>query len=158
MAPSAMGLKLGFQVFAHYTRKNKCIHDLCVPCGVYLHAKTAVDACDIRTWQTTVILKFIDKSNTGTYFFEQLSMLRVVPTTLLQATDLLEWSCDRWPGICLTAHNWRKWKRAFLTRPCHKIYRDEAVGLKSGKYTWKIMVFVKMWNLRHYRENLIFCQ
>ena len=35
----------------------------------------------------------------------------------------------------LTAHNWQKWKRVFLTCPCHKIYRDEAVGLKSCKYT-----------------------
>ena len=37
----------------------------------------------------------------------------------------------------LTAHNWQKWKRAFLTRFCHKIYRDEAVGPKGSKYTWK---------------------
>ena len=37
----------------------------------------------------------------------------------------------------LTAHNWQKWKRVFLTCPCHEIYRDEAVGLKSCKYTWK---------------------
>ena len=40
----------------------------------------------------------------------------------------------------------------------HKIYRDEAVGLKSCKYTWKITIFVKMWNLGQYHENLIFCQ
>ena len=52
----------------------------------------------------------------------------------------------------LTSHNWQKWKRVFLTRPCHKIYRDEAVGLKCCKYTWKIPIFVKMWNLRQYRE------
>ena len=58
----------------------------------------------------------------------------------------------------LTAHNWQKWKRGFLTCPCHKIYRDEAVGLKSCKYTWKITIFMKMWNLGQYRENLIFCQ
>ena len=45
-----------------------------------------------------------------------------------------------------------------MTCPCHKIYRDEAVGLKSCKYTWKITIFVKMWNLGQYRENLIFCQ
>ena len=25
----------------------------------------------------------------------------------------------------LTAHNWQKWKRVFLTCPCNKIYRDE---------------------------------
>ena len=58
----------------------------------------------------------------------------------------------------LTGGNWQKWKRVFLTCPCHKIYRDEAIGLKSCKNTWKITMFVKMWNLRQYRENLIFCQ
>ena len=61
-------------------------------------------------------------------------------------------------SIALTAHNWQKWKRVFLTYPCRKICRDEAVGLKSCKYTWKITIFVKMWNLGQYRENLIFCQ
>ena len=62
--------------------------------------------------------------------------------------------------ICmiLTGGNWQKWKRVFLTCPCHEIYRDEAVGLKSCKNTWKITIFVKMWNLGRYRENLIFCQ
>ena len=58
----------------------------------------------------------------------------------------------------LTAHNWQKWKRVFLTCPCRTIYRGEAVGLKSCKYTWKITIFVKMWNLGQYLENLIFCQ
>ena len=58
----------------------------------------------------------------------------------------------------LTGGNWQKWKRVFLTCHCHKIYRDEAVGLKSCKNTWKITIFVKMWNLGQYRENLIFCQ
>ena len=57
-----------------------------------------------------------------------------------------------------TGGNWQKWKRVFLTCHCHKIYRDEAVGLKSCKNTWKITIFVKMWNLGPYRENLIFCQ
>ena len=63
-----------------------------------------------------------------------------------------------WKLCTLTAHNWQKWKRVFLTCPCHEIYRDEAVGLKSCKNTWKITIFVKMWNLGQYRENLIFCQ
>ena len=58
----------------------------------------------------------------------------------------------------LTGGNWQKWKRVFLTCPFQKIYRDEAVGLKSCKYTWKITKFVKMWNLVQYPENLIFCQ
>ena len=61
-------------------------------------------------------------------------------------------------GASLTGGNRQKWKRVFLTCPCHEIYRDEAVGLKSCKNTWKITIFVKMWNLGQYRENLIFCQ
>ena len=36
--------------------------------------------------------------------------------------------------IPLTAHNWQKWKRVFLTCPCHEIYRVEAVGLKNCNY------------------------
>ena len=60
--------------------------------------------------------------------------------------------------VKLTGGNWQKWKRVFLTCPCHKIYRDEAVGLKSCKYTWKITKFVKMGNLGQYLEILIFGQ
>ena len=60
--------------------------------------------------------------------------------------------------LALTGGNWQKWKRVFLTCPCHEIYRDETVGLKSCKNTWKITIFVKMWNLGQYRENSIFCQ
>ena len=29
------------------------------------------------------------------------------------------------------AHNCQKWKSRFFTCPCHKIYREEAVGLKK---------------------------
>ena len=38
----------------------------------------------------------------------------------------------------LTGGNWQKWKRVFLTCPCHKIYRDEAVGLKSSNILEKL--------------------
>ena len=58
----------------------------------------------------------------------------------------------------LTAHNWQKWKRVFVTCLCHTIYRDEAVGPESCKYTWKITILVKKWNWGQNRENLIFCQ
>ena len=58
----------------------------------------------------------------------------------------------------LTTHNWQEWKRVFLTCPCHKIYRGEAVGRKSCKYTWKITIYVNMWNFGQFREKLIFCQ
>ena len=59
----------------------------------------------------------------------------------------LDTSDSRIVHIQLTGGNWQKWKRLFLTCPCHEIYRDEAVGLKSCKNTWKITIFVKMWNL-----------
>ena len=29
-----------------------------------------------------------------------------------------------WYNISLTGGNWQKWKRVFLTCPCHEIYRD----------------------------------
>ena len=57
----------------------------------------------------------------------------------------------------LTAHNWQKWKSRFLVCSCHKIYRVEAVGLSIFNYTSKIMIFVTMWNLGQFIENLIFC-
>ena len=38
----------------------------------------------------------------------------------------------------LTAHNWQIWKSRFLTCPCHKIYWEQAVGLKTSNYTLKI--------------------
>ena len=53
----------------------------------------------------------------------------------------------------LTTHNWQKCERAFLTCPCHEIYRDEAVGLKSCKYTLKITIYVNMWNLEQFRKK-----
>ena len=34
--------------------------------------------------------------------------------------------------VWLTAHNEQKWKRVFLTCPCHEIHRDGAVGLKKN--------------------------
>ena len=46
--------------------------------------------------------------------------------------------------MCLTAHNWQKWRSTLLTCPCHNIYRKEALGLNNSNYTWKIMIFVKM--------------
>ena len=45
------------------------------------------------------------------------------------------WFREFGPSVKLTAHNWQKWKRVFLTCPCHKIYRVEAVGLKRCNYT-----------------------
>ena len=57
-------------------------------------------------------------------------------------------------NMMLTGGNWQKWKSVFLTCPCHKIYRDEAVGLKVVKileklrYLWKCEIWgniVKIW-------------
>ena len=71
------------------------------------------------------------------------------------------WAVQSWMSQSfghLTAHNWQNCKRVFLTCPCHEINNDEAVGLKSCKYTWKITNHVNMWNLGRFREILIFCQ
>ena len=57
----------------------------------------------------------------------------------------------------LTAHNWQNWKRVFLSRYCHEIYRVEAVGLKNYNY----ILFEKLrilWNLGQFLEKSIFCQ
>ena len=60
----------------------------------------------------------------------------------------------------LTAHHkWQKWKRVFLTCPCHTSYRDEAVGLKSCKYTCKITIkifnhFIKKHLIKFQHVNL----
>ena len=82
-----------------------------------------------------------------------------------EQTNAIAWAYFWCPctGLCfktwhLTAHNWQKWKRVFLTCPCHKIYRVESVGLKCSNYTWKIMIAANMWNLGQFREKLIFCQ
>ena len=49
------------------------------------------------------------------------------------------------PIHLLTAHNWQKWKSTFLTCPCHKIYREEAVGPIIQKVPiLKITIFVNM--------------
>ena len=112
--------------------------------------------------------KFVEMSN----FFEFLFILKFVTKKLhaqcacrlenllaqrKKCMHLCKCACVK-SSTGLMAHNWQKWKRVSLTWPYHKIYRDEAVGLKSCKYTWKITIFVKMWNLEQYRENLIFCQ
>ena len=42
--------------------------------------------------------------------------------------------------------------------PDMSLPRDEAVGLKSCNYALKDTIYVNMWNLGQFRENLIFCQ
>ena len=74
-----------------------------------------------------------------------ISISRIYPESLVQLT---------W----LTVHNWQKWKSIFLTCPCHKIYREEAVGLKSSNYALKITIFVNMWNLGQFCKKMIYCQ
>ena len=58
----------------------------------------------------------------------------------------------------LTVHNWQNWKRVFLSCYWHEIYTVEAVDLKKYNYTWKITIFVKMWNLGQFIEKSIRCQ
>ena len=49
-------------------------------------------------------------------------------------------------------------KKSIPDMSCHEIYRDEAVGLKSIKYTLKITIYVNMSNLGQFREKLKFFQ
>ena len=44
-------------------------------------------------------------------------------------------------GHELTGHNWQKWKRVFLTRLGHEIYKVETVVLKISNYALKIIIF-----------------
>ena len=118
-------------------------------CPLQLACNLNFQQGDIQRWW-----KNSNRIYTVTLIF-QLYMMHALITFAPQSESL-------WFGaLCTTklmAHNWQKWKRVFLTYPWYKIYRDEAVGLKSCKYTWKITVFVKMWNLGQCCENLIFCQ
>ena len=61
-------------------------------------------------------------------------------------------------SVSFTVHNKQNSKRRFLTCPCHKIYREEAVSLTHSNFTLKITIFVNMGNLGQFRENLIFFQ
>ena len=51
-----------------------------------------------------------------------------------------------------------KMKKCSWHVPAIKFIGMKQVVLKTCKYTWKITIFVKMWNLGQYLENLIFCQ
>ena len=51
----------------------------------------------------------------------------------------------------------KKKKVDSLHVPAIKIYRVEAVGLYLSKYTFIITIFVNMWYLEQFREDLIFC-
>ena len=58
----------------------------------------------------------------------------------------------------LTAHNWQKWKSTFITCQCHEIYMEEAVGLKSSNYTWKLwfLCVCEIWG--NFIKKFIFCK
>ena len=61
----------------------------------------------------------------------------------------------------LPALKWQKMKKRFLTCPCHKIYKEEAVSLKSFKCQvyFRKYDFCKNVKIRvQFREKLIFCQ
>ena len=56
-------------------------------------------------------------------------------------------------------NSWKlaKMKSRFLTCPCHKIYRVEAVDLSLFNYTLKLPISANMLNLGKFHENLIVC-
>ena len=87
---------------------------------------------------------------------------------LLCCTNRLEYMCrntrnhfspnythTNFLSICLTGGNWQKWKRVFLTWPCHKIYIGMkqlvwkvAKILEKLRYLWKCEIWgniVKIW-------------
>ena len=74
--------------------------------------------------------------------------------TYIQNNTIGQFNCSQLAKILKK----EKKKSRFLTSPYHKIYRVEDVGLKSSNYTLQITIFVNMWNLGQFRENLIFCQ
>ena len=116
-------------------------------CGIFRPPCTGGSNELISKFSSSMILY-----NRPSYFKSgEINSCRLSPLPIHSTVRLI---CIDW----LTGGNWQKWKRVFLTCPCHEIYRDEAVGLKSCKNTWKITIFVKMWNLGQYHENLIFCQ
>ena len=58
----------------------------------------------------------------------------------------------------LTAQ-WQKWKRVFLTSPCHKILEGRSSWSKKFQlYLKNDGFFANMWNLGQFHEKLIFCQ
>ena len=88
-------------------------------------------------------MQFVDKSNTGTYFFEQIATLRLVSTTLLQATDPLEWSCDRQPGISLMArsHVWLRYNLFYAWSRATKLIPGRlSPDYSSGSGAWRSVV------------------
>ena len=52
----------------------------------------------------------------------------------------------------LTARNWQKWKQVFLTCPCHRIYRIEAVSLKNSNNALKrrFLWICEIWSNRYF--------
>ena len=95
----------------------------------------------------------------GKYFFFFFFFLRFCyfffPALSAVMMPLCRWQPVFRFFLTLTAHNWQKWKRVFLTCPCHKIYRDEGVGLKKVanileklRYLWKCEIWgniLKIW-------------
>ena len=63
-------------------------------------------------------------------------------------------------NVALTAHNWQNWKRVFLSCYCHENDKVEAIGLENDNYsyTWKLTIFVNMWNFGPFLEKSIFGQ
>ena len=66
----------------------------------------------------------------------------------LYSLDLLHISISHWWIVhpLLNGSQLAKWKSTFPTCTCHshKIYRDQAVGLKTFSYTLKITIFVNI--------------
>ena len=58
-------------------------------------------------------------------------------------------------NLNLMAHNWQIWKSRFLTCHCQNSYGKSSLSIKLQFCFKKNMVFVNMWDLGQFSENLI---
>ena len=90
-----------------------------------------------------------DKEHMMVFGFLCQNLFRVANNKLRCRDNEIDKSIDLWSS-CIQAriNGWQlaKWKRVFLTCPCHEIYSDEAVGLKSCKILEKYDI-CEMWKL-----------
>ena len=63
------------------------------------------------------------------------------------------WLCQR-KCVDINDSQLAKMEKKIPTCLCHKIHRVEAVGLSLFNYILKITIFVNMWNVGLFRENL----
>ena len=123
------GLKIQKQHVHLDVRRNSFIHRVVKHWNTL--PRSAVEASTVNIFKSEVDVFLSTKYNL--YAF-----------TWLISYTLVSFAVEELQFVGLTARSWQKWKRVFLTCPCHKIYREEAVGLKRSNYTLEITIFVNV--------------